>query len=200
MTGGGAEGARGHTSQVWASSHLAAAHADVLALGEGLADVNRAVGRRDHLHLGHLFDDTEEMPTGETISFSPLGFAIAGSRGSGGAAEHSGGAYWAPHWAWRESEAWARALRLMISIGRSNSSIMQSGMAPPQGLQLSILRSMRKVSIPALASTSAAHAPAGPPPTTCAAGAEVSRIHPGSTLDIPGDSGSACSPRRGACG
>merc|ERR1719379_958411 len=53
----------------------------------------------------------------------------------------------------------------MISLGKSNSSIMHSGMAPPQGLQLSILRSIMKVSMPALAHSSAAQAPAGPPPT-----------------------------------
>ena len=53
-------------------------------------------------------------------------------------------------------------LRSMISSGRSNSSGAQ-GMAPPQGLQLSILRSMRKVSQPPLARVSAAQAPAGPP-------------------------------------
>ena len=41
-----------------------------------------------------------------------------------------------------------------------------NGIAPPQGLQLSIFRSMRKVSIPSLANWSAALAPAGPPPTT----------------------------------
>ena len=57
-------------------------------------------------------------------------------------------------------------LRSMISSGRSNSPTMHRGMAPPQGLQLSILRSMRNVSQPPLASVSAAHAPAGPPPTT----------------------------------
>lgn len=40
---------------------------------------------------------------------------------------------------------------------------MQTGMAPPQGLQLSSLRSIRKVSTPPLARVSAAQAPDGPP-------------------------------------
>lgn len=39
-------------------------------------------------------------------------------------------------------------------------------MAPPHGLQLSIFRSTRYVSTPLFASSSAVHAPAGPPPTT----------------------------------
>eukprot|EP00959_Pyramimonas_sp_CCMP1952_P216014 4518195-Pyramimonas_sp.AAC.1 len=34
--------------------YLAAAHADVLRLGEGAADIHLAVGGGDHLHLGHL--------------------------------------------------------------------------------------------------------------------------------------------------
>ncbi|KAI3766845.1 hypothetical protein L2E82_16920 [Cichorium intybus] len=56
--------------------------------------------------------------------------------------------------------------RSIISNGKSNSLTMQSGVDPPQGLALSILRSMRKVSIPPLARVSAAAPPAGPPPTT----------------------------------
>ena len=49
----------------------------------------------------------------------------------------------------------------------SNSPIMHRGMAPPQGLALSILRSKRTVStFFSLAKISAAHAPEGPPPTT----------------------------------
>mmetsp|Transcript_47299 Transcript_47299/g.146460 ORF Transcript_47299/g.146460 Transcript_47299/m.146460 type:complete len:233 (+) Transcript_47299:1427-2125(+) len=59
-----------------------------------------------------------------------------------------------------------RTRRSTMFGGRSNSSIMQSGMAPPQGLQLSSLRSMRKVSMPARARESAQEAPPGPPPTT----------------------------------
>mmetsp|Transcript_13886 Transcript_13886/g.35440 ORF Transcript_13886/g.35440 Transcript_13886/m.35440 type:complete len:202 (+) Transcript_13886:974-1579(+) len=59
-----------------------------------------------------------------------------------------------------------RTLRSMMLAGRSNSSTMQSGIAPPQGLQLSIFRSISVTSMPACASVSAAHAPAGPPPTT----------------------------------
>lgn len=44
---------------------------------------------------------------------------------------------------------------------------MQSGMAPPHGLALSILRSNMTVSIPfSWAKISAAQDPAGPPPTT----------------------------------
>ncbi|KAJ6676826.1 hypothetical protein OIU85_010044 [Salix viminalis] len=39
-------------------------------------------------------------------------------------------------------------------------------MAPPHGLQLSIFRSMRYVSMPPLANVSAAAPPAGPPPMT----------------------------------
>merc|ERR1719440_1570986 len=60
-----------------------------------------------------------------------------------------------------------RTLRSMMVSGRANSSTMQSGMAPPHGLQLSILRSKRVVStLGALAKISAAHAPEGPPPMT----------------------------------
>ena len=60
-----------------------------------------------------------------------------------------------------------RTLRSTLSSGMSNSPIMQRGMAPPQGLALSILRSKRTVSIPfSWAKISAAQAPAGPPPTT----------------------------------
>ena len=40
------------------------------------------------------------------------------------------------------------AWRSTMSFGRSNSSIMHRGMAPPHGLQLSIFLSMRKVSTP----------------------------------------------------
>jgi len=59
-----------------------------------------------------------------------------------------------------------RTLRSMIDSGRSNSATMHRGMAPPQGLALSSLRSKIQVSMPALASTSAAQDPLGPPPTT----------------------------------
>lgn len=51
-----------------------------------------------------------------------------------------------------------------MSSGRSNSPTIQSGIAPPHGLQLSIFRSIRNVSIPPLARVSAAEPPAGPPP------------------------------------
>jgi hypothetical protein len=51
--------------------------------------------------------------------------------------------------------------------GRSNSPTIQSGIAPPHGLALSSLRSIKKVSTPfSCAKISAAHAPDGPPPTT----------------------------------
>ncbi|KVI06432.1 hypothetical protein Ccrd_015246 [Cynara cardunculus var. scolymus] len=43
---------------------------------------------------------------------------------------------------------------------------MQSGMAPPQGLALSNLRSIKNVSIPPSARVRAAAPPAGPPPMT----------------------------------
>ena len=49
-----------------------------------------------------------------------------------------------------------------------NSSSIQSGIAPPQGLAVEGLRSKRKVSMPPAASASAAEDPAGPPPTTAA--------------------------------
>nr|ACR36604.1 unknown [Zea mays] len=52
------------------------------------------------------------------------------------------------------------------SRGMANSSSIQSGMAPPQGLAPAGLRSRRNVRAPAEASASAADAPAGPPPTT----------------------------------
>lgn len=68
-----------------------------------------------------------------------------------------------------------------MSSGRSNSPTMQRGMAPPHGLQLSILRSMRKVSTPPFARVSAAAPPAGPPPMTA-----TRRLRPSSFgLDIP---------------
>jgi hypothetical protein len=50
---------------------------------------------------------------------------------------------------------------------------MQRGIAPPQGFTLSNLRSIKNVSIPAFASTSAAQAPAGPPPTTATRSAKA---------------------------
>mmetsp|Transcript_39320 Transcript_39320/g.90869 ORF Transcript_39320/g.90869 Transcript_39320/m.90869 type:complete len:215 (+) Transcript_39320:1023-1667(+) len=59
-----------------------------------------------------------------------------------------------------------RTCRSTMSVGKLNSSNMQRGMAPPHGLQLSNFLSIKKVSIPALAKVSAAHAPPGPPPTT----------------------------------
>lgn len=55
--------------------------------------------------------------------------------------------------------------RSMMSNGKSNSPTIQSGMAPPQGLQLSSFLSIRNVSMPPLANVSAAEPPAGPPPT-----------------------------------
>jgi hypothetical protein len=48
----------------------------------------------------------------------------------------------------------------------ANSSSMQSGMAPPQGLAPAGFRSRRNARAPAEARASAADAPAGPPPTT----------------------------------
>ena len=55
----------------------------------------------------------------------------------------------------------------MICVGRLNSSIMQTGIAPPHGLALSILRSNNVHSILGLAANaSAAQAPEGPPPIT----------------------------------
>ena len=72
--------------------------------------------------------------------------------------------------------------RSMISMGRSNSSTMQRGMAPPQGLQLSILRSIRYVSTPPLASVSAAQAPDGPPPITATRSGRSSTV-PSATAD-----------------
>ena len=60
-----------------------------------------------------------------------------------------------------------RTLRSMISDGRSNSSTMHRGIAPPHGLALSILRSMMYVSMfGSWAQISAAQAPDGPPPMT----------------------------------
>ena len=51
--------------------------------------------------------------------------------------------------------------------GRLNSSTMQTGMAPPHGLALSIFLSKRMHSMFGfLARASAAQAPDGPPPTT----------------------------------
>ena len=55
----------------------------------------------------------------------------------------------------------------MITNLTLNSSTMHTGIAPPHGLQLSILRSNNTVSIFGFcANISAAHAPDGPPPTT----------------------------------
>ena len=60
-----------------------------------------------------------------------------------------------------------RTLRSTVLSGISNSPIIQRGIAPPQGLALSIFLSKRTVSIPfSWAKISAAHAPDGPPPTT----------------------------------
>mmetsp|Transcript_45815 Transcript_45815/g.102792 ORF Transcript_45815/g.102792 Transcript_45815/m.102792 type:complete len:203 (+) Transcript_45815:1301-1909(+) len=59
-----------------------------------------------------------------------------------------------------------RTCRSTMSVGKLNSSNMQRGMAPPHGLQLSNFLSIKKVSMPACARVSAAHAPPGPPPTT----------------------------------
>mmetsp|Transcript_4970 Transcript_4970/g.18631 ORF Transcript_4970/g.18631 Transcript_4970/m.18631 type:complete len:305 (+) Transcript_4970:1084-1998(+) len=75
-------------------------------------------------------------------------------------------------------------LRSMISSGRSNSPTMHRGMAPPQGLQLSILRSMRKVSQPPLARVSAAQAPAGPPPMTATRSLRPSRDLPAALMPV----------------
>ena len=71
-------------------------------------------------------------------------------------------------------------LRSMISSGKSNSPTIHRGIAPPHGLQLSILRSTRKVSQPPLAKVSAAHAPAGPPPMTATRSLRPSRAFPSS--------------------
>jgi hypothetical protein len=46
-----------HMSGSSMSPHLSAAHADVLPLGERLADVHLAVAGADHLHLGDLAVD-----------------------------------------------------------------------------------------------------------------------------------------------
>ena len=54
----------------------------------------------------------------------------------------------------------------MIDSGRSNSSTMHNGIAPPQGFALSNFLSKSQVLIPALASIYAAHEPLGPPPIT----------------------------------
>lgn len=67
-----------------------------------------------------------------------------------------------------------------------NSWSMQSGMAPPQGLEPEALRSKRKVSIPPEDSASAAHAPAGPPPMTAARsvrGPEMGTLEGGGELE-----------------
>lgn len=55
----------------------------------------------------------------------------------------------------------------MISEGKLNSSTIHTGIAPPQGLALSNFLSNIMHSIDGFcASISAAHEPAGPPPTT----------------------------------
>ena len=54
----------------------------------------------------------------------------------------------------------------IIDSGKSNSSTMQRGIAPPHGFALSNFLSNSQVFIPALASISAAHEPLGPPPIT----------------------------------
>merc|ERR1719498_1732188 len=60
-----------------------------------------------------------------------------------------------------------RTLRSIMSSGSWNSSTMHKGIAPPHGLQLSILRSMMIVSmLGSSANISAADAPEGPPPIT----------------------------------
>merc|ERR1719183_311724 len=60
-----------------------------------------------------------------------------------------------------------RTLRSTVVSGKSNSPIIQSGIAPPHGLALSIFLSNKTVSIPfSWAKISAAQAPDGPPPIT----------------------------------
>ena len=59
-------------------------------------------------------------------------------------------------------------LRSMSSGGMENSSSMQRGIAPPQGLEEAGLRSKRNVSMPPEARVSAEEDPAGPPPMTAA--------------------------------
>ena len=58
--------------------------------------------------------------------------------------------------------------RSMRWDGIWNSSSMQRGMAPPQGLAADGALSKRKVSTPPEAKASAAEDPAGPPPITAA--------------------------------
>ncbi|GER45344.1 ATP phosphoribosyltransferase [Striga asiatica] len=57
--------------------------------------------------------------------------------------------------------------------GIENSSSMQRGIAPPQGLAASGLRSNKYVSMPPEARDWAAEDPAGPPPMTAARNLEV---------------------------
>mmetsp|Transcript_101971 Transcript_101971/g.266150 ORF Transcript_101971/g.266150 Transcript_101971/m.266150 type:complete len:227 (-) Transcript_101971:65-745(-) len=87
-----------------------------------------------------------------------------------------------------------------MSMGKSNSSSMQRGMAPPHGLQLSSLRSMRYVSMPALASVSAQLAPAGPPPTTATRNLRPSgSVAPAqTTMQAPRSDGFAWTPTKDA--
>lgn len=59
-------------------------------------------------------------------------------------------------------------LRSISSDGMLNSSSIQRGMAPPQGLAASGLRSNKNVSMPPKARASAVEEPAGPPPMTAA--------------------------------
>lgn len=70
----------------------------------------------------------------------------------------------------------------MIEEGKLNSSTMHTGMAPPQGLALSIFLSNSTHSMLGfLARASAAQAPDGPPPTTATLyfwpAAEVEKDH-----------------------
>ena len=67
----------------------------------------------------------------------------------------------------QNTECPGRTLRSTTVSGKSNSPIIQSGMAPPHGFALSIFRSKKTVSIFfSWAKISAAQAPEGPPPTT----------------------------------
>lgn len=99
---------------------------------EGLADVHLAVGRADHLHLPHLPQRTQMSDMAWELPGNQKG-RIDGSRVV---------TFFFRRFKGSKRMRRGQTLRSMISPGRSNSSIMQRGMAPPHGLQLSIFRSI----------------------------------------------------------
>lgn len=128
------------------------AHANVLSLAEGLADINLAVGGRDHLHLGHLQEAACQSPQSEhsigqhaaARLLVLAGYAMRLTKPEGGYSCELCCICWVCYvWTCGMTLDYHKqltahtnnppTLRSMISMGRSNSCTMHRGMAPPQG-------------------------------------------------------------------